>query len=66
MVQKWALVLASPIMDSVANKKKLTATLIAVVLLAGTSNVGVVHGQQDFLTYENLTHGIKIKYPADS
>ena len=44
--------------------KKLTAILIGVILLAGASNVGVVNGQQDFLTYENPTHGIKINYPG--
>jgi len=32
-------------MDSVANKKKLTAMLIAVVLIGATTNVGVVNAQ---------------------
>ena len=45
LVQKWVLVLASLIMGSISNKKKLTAVLIAVVLLAATSNVGMVYAQ---------------------
>ncbi len=54
LVQKWVLVLASPIMDSISNKKKLTVMLIAVVLLGTTSNVGVLDaqsGDSSSLTY---------------
>ncbi len=47
LVQKWALILTSLIMDSISNKKKLIALLIAVVLLEATTNVDVLDAQSD-------------------